>query len=109
MAVSIPALGGLSGGETGLLKANNGPGKGLSNRSIPAGGHTGAPGGASPSAAENGEGGKDEYKSPVSAMLKQVHGLLGKSGKGLPGFSQVQPSGGAPPGSAVGGMRSVQG
>ncbi len=35
------------------------------------------------------EAGSDEYPQGVSRMLKEVHGLLQKSGKGLPGFQEA--------------------
>lgn len=47
----------------------------------------------------------EEYKSPVSAMLNQVNGLMGKMGKTLPGF-------GKPPddnGQGAGGAKTTQG
>ncbi|HEY9687979.1 MAG TPA: hypothetical protein V6C52_13470 [Coleofasciculaceae cyanobacterium] len=50
----------------------------------------GASGGAGPSADPPAGDQNDEYKSPVTAMLKQVHEQLGKSGKGLPGFTRLQ-------------------
>ncbi len=51
-----------------------------------------APGGEAPGQAMQQEEKDDEYKSPLTAMLKQVHSLLQKTGKGLPGFTQPPPS-----------------
>lgn len=68
-----------SGRATGMQPAGKAPapsGEGASEPSAPGG----------PAEESSGE----EYPQGVSHMLKEVHGLLQKTGKGLPGFQVSQ-------------------